>query len=296
MSRQMGLNIELKKGDPEKLNGKLIAYATIDADMESISGSMGSMIKNGILAVQANYVDQRNIRDFFQAEFNISLEKGIEEIIEQARESGGLEGALDPEVVRDKLESMRNMEFIPIPAKIAFFGSEQEILQRDEDVYYLGHFKIVSHAHLCVNSFPILYQAKFREQEHTTVAIEIEEMLQGLDIPKKDTKPASQGKGNHKGFQGNIKDYLLKDLIPKMLYNLGKKEEYDKAEKQFMSFMSESGFADETGPITELIKSNLKDDAAKLSQLELLVERIEALQNENYKKLEIIKKKLEKLK
>jgi hypothetical protein len=289
MSQTPGLNIELKKGDPYKLKGRLIAYATVDPDISTGDGSLGTMIRNGILAVQANYVDQRNIRDFFQAEFGVSLERGIEEIIEQARESGGLEGALDPEVVRDKLESMRNMEFIPIPAKIAFFDSEEQILEKDEDIYYLGHFKIVSHAHLCVNSFPILYQAKFREQEHQAVSREIEEMLGEFESPKR------QQKDSISNFKGDAKDYLLKKMIPKMLYNLANQEEYLKAENQFKSFMVDFAYPEDVDAIIKLVRSDLKDDN-KLAKLELIVEKIQALQNENYEQLEIIKKKMEKLK
>src|SRR6185295_18386061 len=119
--------------------------------------SLEALVRNGILAVQANYVDQRNIRDFFKKEFGISLEKGIQEVIEQAKETGGLEGALDPEAVKERLESMKNADFIPIPAKIALFSSEEEMLQGDADVFYLGEFTVLSHAHLCVNSFPIIY-------------------------------------------------------------------------------------------------------------------------------------------
>ena len=104
MASDFGIKIELKKGNPNKLLGKLIAYATVDADVDESDGNLGSMIRNGILAVQANYVDQRNIRDFFRNEFGVSLEKGIEEIIDQAKDSGGLESALDPEIVREKLE------------------------------------------------------------------------------------------------------------------------------------------------------------------------------------------------
>jgi len=205
-----------------------------------------------------------------------------------------MEGALDPEVVRDKLESMRNIEFIPIPAKIAFFESEQEILQKDEDIYYLGHFKIVSHAHLCVNSFPILYQAKFREQEHMAVTKEIEDMLQGREGPKNQEDSSNQD--SIKTFKGDVKDYLLKNLIPKMIYNQENKEEYLIAENQFKSFMSDFGSPEDTKAIIKLVKSNLKDDKVKLAKLELLVEKIQALQNENYAQLENIKKKMNKLK
>ena len=125
-----GLKVEVKKGDPNRLRGKLIAYVHISGREESNSPmveneaqpSLEALVRNGILAVQANYVDQRNIRDFFRKEFGISLEKGIEEVIEQARETGGLEGALDPEAVKERLESMKNADFIPIPAKVAFFS------------------------------------------------------------------------------------------------------------------------------------------------------------------------------
>ena len=63
------MDIELKKGNPKKLLGKLIAYATVDPDGSQTDSNFNSMIRNGILAVQANYVDQRNNRDFFESEF-----------------------------------------------------------------------------------------------------------------------------------------------------------------------------------------------------------------------------------
>lgn len=296
MKDDLGLNIQKKNGSQDDpLKGKLVAYATVDEDINIDDKTMQSMIKNGILAVQANYVDQRNIRDFFQAEFGVSLEKGIEEIIDQARDSGGLEGALDPDVVRDKLESMRNMEFIPIPAKIAFFESEEEILERSEDIFYLGHFRVISHAHLCVNSFPILYQAKFREQEHLFVTKEINSMLENLESPPTDIDQPDKNGANIQNFKGDVKDYLLTKIIPKMLYNLDNSKEYNKAKMQFELFMDGFGYPEDTESILNLINSNLKDDAIKLARLELLVEKIEALQAEDYSKLEIIKQKMKKL-
>jgi len=292
MASNLGITIELKKGNPNRLLGKLIAYATVESELSDSEGNLASMVRNGILAVQANYVDQRNIRDFFQSEFGVSLEKGIEEIIDQAKDNGGLEGALDPEIVREKLETMKNMEFIPIPAKITFFDSEDEILEREEDIYYLGHFKIISHAHLSVNSFPILYQAKFREQEHEIVSEEIEEMLNNFQ--KNETAVDKNTLTIH-NFNGSIKNYLLKDVIPKMLYNLENKTEYLKAEEQFTSFMKNFSFPEDTREILNLVKSELGSDTNKLTKLELLVEKIQALQNEEYEELEIIKMKLSKL-
>ena len=85
------LRAVLKKGDPERLSGRLIAYVRYErpADSPRAPGEENSpleaLVRNGILAVTANYVEQRDIRDFFRKEFGISLEKGIEEVIEQAR-------------------------------------------------------------------------------------------------------------------------------------------------------------------------------------------------------------------
>ncbi len=280
------LNITIKKGNPHQLHGKLIAYVTIEDSPEGTDSHMDNMIQNGILAVKANYIDQRNIRDFFEIEFGKSLEKGIEDIIDQAKDSGGLESALDPEVVREKLESMRNMEFIPIPAKIAHFQSEEQILEEDADIYYLGHFKIVSHAHLCVNSFPILYQANFREHEQQMVQKEIESMLGDFT----ENQPLSTK--NKRLLKGSLKSHLLKELVPEMIYNLKDKTEYAKSEKLFIDFMSDFGYEEDTKEIIQLIQSDIKVSTYKLEKIELIVDKIEALQNEDYKQLEVIQKKI----
>lgn len=254
-----GIHVEQKKGSSERLNGRLIAYVRIDSGPamreagtpgyitgEMTSGEpaspLSSMVRNGILAVQANYVDQRNIRDFFRAEFGISLEKGIQEVIEQAKETGGLEGALDPEAVKERLESMKNADFIPIPAKVAFFNSEPEMLAQDADVFYLGVFTVITHAHLCVNSFPILYQAYFREQEHRGMEAEIAALLSVIEDPKGLASSADKENSNLKAqsFPGDLKEQLLK-------------------------------------------------------KLELLVAKVEALQKEDFEKLEEIRTDLEKL-
>jgi hypothetical protein len=301
------MHIEQRKGDPEKLKGKLLAYVRIVAEEggegpESYSeGDVGgtepssplnAMVRNGILAVQANYVDQRNIRDFFREEFGISLEKGIQEVIDQAKETGGLEGALDPEAVKERLESMKNADFIPIPAKIAFFNSEEEMLAADADVYFLGHFTVISHAHLCVNSFPIIYQAYFREQEHRAMEREIAALLGTIENPKA-KEPAEAASGNKiQNYQGDVKAHLLKELIPQMIYNLSDPDEYRKALERFRDFMGDFGFPEDVREIVNLIESTPNHDAKVLRKLELLVAKVEALLKEDYEKLEDIRKEL----
>jgi hypothetical protein len=318
-----GMHLEQRKGDPKKLKGKLIAYVRVDTEeSRSASGPAGedsgansgsplaSMVRNGILAVQANFVDQRNIRDFFRDEFGISLEKGIQEVIDQAKETGGLEGALDPDAVKERLDSMKNADFIPIPAKIAFYGSEAEMLAVDADVFYLGTFTVLSHAHLCVNSFPIIYQAYFREQEHRAMEREIAALLGTIEDPRPKagwSGAGEEGDGGGEGGEGNegtprlqtysgdVKAYLLKEIIPKMIYNLSDPPEYKKALRQFKAFMGDFGHPEDIQAIVNLIESTPSHDAKALRKLELLVAKVEALQNEDYEKLEGIRDELGKL-
>lgn len=316
MNLLSGMHMEQRKGDPGKLKGKLIAYVRIEAE-EATSNSieseesgesnspLASMVRNGILAVTANFVDQRTIRDFFREEFGISLEKGIQEVIDQAKETGGLEGALDPEAVKERLDSMKNADFIPIPAKIAFFNSESEMLAGDADVYYLGSFTVLSHAHLCVNSFPIIYQAYFREQEHRAMEREIAALLGTIEEPRRKegegtgaaevAHDAAQGAVRLQTYQGDVKAYLLKDIIPKMIYNLSDPSEYKKALAQFKDFMGDFGYPEDMQAIITLVESTPTHDSKALRKLELLVAKVEALQKEDYEKLEGIRNELGRL-
>jgi hypothetical protein len=283
-----GIHIEQKKGHPQRLAGKLIAYVRLkeldaNSQVNEESSPVAGMVRNGLLAVQGNYVAQRNIRDFFREEFGISLEKGIQEVIDQARQTGGLEGALDPEAVKERLDSMKNADFIPIPAKVAFFDSETEILASAADVYYLGEFEVLSHAHLCVNSFPILYQSCYREQEHREVAEEISSLLSTIENTTIQT------------FAGDVKAFLLRDLIPRMIYSLGDRVEYDRAVNQFKAFMGDFSYPEDMQAILDLVESTPDQDATTLRKLELLVAKIEALQREDFEALERIRRDLKDL-
>ncbi len=286
------LHAEQKKGDPGHLRGRLVAYVRYErpSDEPRLPGEESSpleaLVTNGFLAVTANYVDQRNIRDFFRKEFGISLEKGIEEVIDQARETGGLEGALDPEAVKERLDSMKNADFIPIPAKVAHFSSEEDMLAQDADVYYLGSFTVLSHAHLCVNSFPILYQAYYREQEHRAVERDIAALLRTIEAPQPEAGPPPVP-------PENWKQHLLTVLIPRMMYTReAGGEEHEKSVEDFRSFMEYFGYPEDTNTVLTLIEKTTDFSAATLRKLELMVSKVEALQNEDYERLEEIKREL----
>jgi hypothetical protein len=286
------LRAEQKKGDPAHLRGRLIAYVRFERSPDDgptpgdEASPLEGLVTNGMLAVSANYVDQRNIRDFFRKEFGISLEKGIEEVIDQARETGGLEGALDPEAVKERLDSMKNADFMPIPAKVAHYSSEADMLEQDADVYYLGAFSVLAHAHLCVNSFPILYQAYYREQEHRAVERDIAALLRTIEAPPADASPSAV-------LPENWKQHLLTVLIPRMIYTRGVGgTDHDKSVAEFRDFMANFGFPEDAETVLTLIESTTDFNAPTLRKIELMVSKVEALQSENYERLEEIKREL----
>lgn len=96
-------------------------------------------------------------------------------------------------------------------------------------------------------------------------------------------------------FKGDVKAYLLKDLIPKMIYSLGDSAEYAKALLQFRDFMGDFGYPEDLQEIISLIESTPAHDAKALRKLELLVAKVEALQQEDYVKLEAIRKEIKGL-
>jgi len=286
------LRAEQKKGDPTHLRGRLIAYVRYERPDDEVlspgedASPLAGLVTNGFLAVSANFVDQRNIRDFFRKEFGISLEKGIEEVIEQARDSGGLEGALDPEAVKERLDSMKNADFIPIPAKVAHFSSEADMLEQDADVFYLGSFTVLPHAHLCVNSFPILYQAYYREQEHRSVERDIASLLRTIEAPKVSAEETT-------AIPENWKQHLLTVLIPRMIYTRNDRgADHAKTVGEFRNFMEIFGYPEDGETVLSLIEAAVEFDAATLRKIELMVSKVEALQREDYERLEEIKREL----
>ena len=149
----MLLGIEQKKGNKEHLDGRLTVFAVLDidpAELMSMKNNIASMVYDKFLVAQGNYRDQNNLRDFLKSEMGISLEEGLEEFLDKL---GGLESALDPQKLRDKIENFDEMEdFIPTPAKIVPFHSESEILGQEGDVFFAGTFKNIGNAILSVNN------------------------------------------------------------------------------------------------------------------------------------------------
>jgi hypothetical protein len=147
----MDFDLQQKKGDPGVLDGRITVYAVIDSDpgeLLSAKHAFASMVNNGFLVSQGNFKDQYNFKDFLKSELGISLEEGLEEGLTQLLDRmEGLESTLDPQKLKERLESMDDLnDFIPTPAKIVPFHSEQEIVSQEGDVFFAGAFKNIGNA------------------------------------------------------------------------------------------------------------------------------------------------------
>ena len=117
------LGIEQKKGDANILSGKLIAYARIlpSTDAEPAPAPFQSMVRNGLLVIEGDFRDTNTVRQLLQKELGNNFDEKIDNLIERIQEEGGdLPEGFDPEMIRERINELSNMEVIPIPAKITF--------------------------------------------------------------------------------------------------------------------------------------------------------------------------------
>ncbi len=177
------MNMVQKKGDPQKMHGKLTAYVKVISDSHATQhgeSPIQMMIDTGWLVAQGNYRDQNSLKDFLLQELGTSLddEDGMRDFVEGL---GGIEGALDPEKFREKINQIEEMQdFIPTPAKMVLFKSESDILEQEGDIFFLGEYSNPANANLAVNAMTILYQAQYRETQISKVRSEIDDMIYGL--------------------------------------------------------------------------------------------------------------------
>lgn len=291
----MILNLEQKKGNPFHLHGKVTVYAQIDidaSDLMSLKHPISSMVHNGLLVAQGNFKEQSNLKDFLKSEMGISSDESMEEGLSQLLEKmNGIESALDPQKLKDRLENMGELEeFIPTPAKIVPFHSEQEILDEEGDVFFTGIFKNVGNAVLSVNALPILYQARYREQEHQQVRNEIEHLINQVE-----QTGVPSGSQTIKTPGVNAEERLLKEFIPNMLYWRKEQHSFTGAEQQFRTFMKGYQFQEDVEAIIKIIGSKSELGANEYKLLELYAKKIASIKDENFSAAEGYSKEILKL-
>jgi hypothetical protein len=283
------LGIEQKKGDPNRLDGRLIVYASIDIDPSEIINMkhpVASMVHNGLLVAQGNFKEQSNLRDFLKSEMGVSLEEGLEQIIDKL---DGLEAALDPQKLKEKLENMDELQdFIPTPAKIVPFHSEEEMMEQEGDVFWTGYFKNIGNAVLSVNAFPIFYQARYREQEIESIRSEIENLIAQVE--------GNQTTGEH-FTQSDIDpaERIEKTFIPNLLHNRNNTKEFKKTVEEFRRFLSGYPYSDDIENIISMISETDELTEKQLRILDLYAKKVKAVYREEFKEAEKIREQIKAL-
>jgi hypothetical protein len=283
------LEVEQRRGDPETLDGRLTVYARVDIDPSDLIGSqhpIASMVHNGFLVAQGNYREQNNLRDFLKSEMGLSLEDGLSEFLDKL---DGLEAALDPDKLKEKMSNIDDIQdFIPTPAKIVPFHSEDEILSQEGDVFCTGAFRNMANANLSVNSFPIIYQARFREQQMERVRNEIEMLVSQVEL---DETPEEHF--TNPGIDASGK--ILKEYIPQMLYCRREGEALQAVERRFRSFLKGYRFPEDVERVVNLIRvqGDLGRDHYRL--LELYAKKIGEVGKENFTEVDAIQQQIREL-
>ena len=289
-SKSMTLNIIQKKGDPDHLDGRVTVYAFIDidpSDLMAMKHPIASMVHNGFLVAQGNFKEQTSLKDFLKSEMGISLDEGLGEgLADMLDKMNGIESAIDPQKLKDRLENMGELEdFIPTPAKIVPFHSEQEILSQEGDIFFTGSFKNIGNAVLSVNAVPIIYQARYRELETSKVRNEIELLIS--QIEKTEASPSITSTPGER-----IDEKILKEYIPNMLYCRKEPHTFEGAVQQFRNFMSGYRFKEDIDEIIKIIGEEEELTSKHFRLLELYSKKIAAVKNEDFNAAENYNKEI----
>jgi hypothetical protein len=290
----MQFTIEQKKGDPRLLDGRITVFAMIDTDAGELMNtrhSFASMVHNGFLVSQGNFRDQYNFKDFLKSELGISLEDGLEEGLTALLDRmDGLESTLDPQKLKERLESMDDLnDFIPTPAKIAPFHSEEEILSQEGDVFFAGRFKNIGNAVLSVQALPMLYQAQFREQEGGRIKNEIESLI--AQIEKGDDKPPAQPQGKKQSTE----DHLLREFIPNLLYTRKESHAFEATVRDFRAAMKRYRFPEDIEAIVSIISSKKELSETDNRLLELYAKKITFVEKEDFNTVDSVTREIKQI-
>jgi hypothetical protein len=277
---------ELKKGNPKNLKGQLIVYAKITShdSPDNLKNPVHEMAKNGFLAATGDYRTQNNIGDFLKKELGLSLEDlGNSDNVSIT----GLPEGLNPDFIKRKLDSLKGFEeMIPTPSKLELFETEQEILSRDCDIFFLGEFERLANANLAVNALPILYQSIYREQVTKTIAVEIEKML-----------ASAQNDVTTNHYSNDINDVenkLNSEYLSELIYNRHNPVELEKWIEKLHNYMAGYKYPADVERLIRLITKGDTEQKGIRSLLELYVRKIASFLKEDYKTVGELKKEIEK--
>ncbi len=291
------LNILQKKGDSNALSGRLFVYARIlPGPMPDGPFPWAEMVQSGMLVVTGDFRSTTSLSEFLKKqEIDSGESSDAEGLAERLREMGeDIPEGLSSGELRERLEHMSHLEIIPVPARVVGFPSEEELLKSEGDIFYLGEFIGLQHAHLAVTSFPILYQALYREQASRKSHKDIDELLAQVmsSHPDFGDPVVLELSGTIQEFHGDLHKLLLGQVVPNLVYNLGYPAELDLSMQSFRSFMEGYRWPDDVERFGDALRKLREGDQKQTRHLELLCEKICALQLEQFEKLPQITEEL----
>lgn len=300
------LGIEQKKGNDDKLCGRMIAYAKIlpAPDAQGSGTPFDDMVKNGILALEGDFREQAPQAKIHR-EMNRAVDDKLNNLLETMQEEGmELPENVDVDALRGRLHELSSMEVIPIPARIGNFKSEEEILNEDADIYYIGEYIGLNQAHFCLTTLPIYYQARYREQAKAEeIALlndvlsqfESGEFMDNEDI-QKDLNTLFPDGVTLNTFVGDLNNLLNVRVIP-FLLACENDEVYETQINLFYNFMKDYPQQIDIARIDKAIRDlrQKSDNQTARKMLELSCKKINAIYGEDTKSAEEIEKELASL-
>jgi hypothetical protein len=289
------LGIEQKKGNDEKLCGRMIAYAKILPSPDAQNATpFDDLVKNGLLALEGDFretsmfPETRNIGKSVDSKLNNLLESMQEEGIE-------LPDNVDIDSLRNRLHELSNMEVIPIPARIGNFASEEDIMKENADVYYIGEYIGLNQAHFCLTTLPIYYQARYREQAKAAEINLLNEMLSQFesgammdnDDIQKDTDELFPAGLTLNTFVGDLDNLLNVRVIP-FLLACENDSDYETQIALFYNFMKDYPQQEDITRVDHAIRELRKrgDNQSARKLLELSCKKINSIYSEDTKTAE----------
>ena len=263
---------------------------------------------DGILAIQGDY---SKIPDFesFRNNLQQSLPRSLQEILKHILEDDEIKENLDKakkisfSVIPQKGNDWLG-DFFPVPAQLVPFQSEEALLSEDSDIYFLGEFASISSAHLFLTGFPILYQAKYREQTELQKEKEVDELLAEIDSEKNNPAQleslALHLEGNLSNYEGNLKELLDTQVLPKIMYIIERNdaENFKAGINSFRRFMCSYPHQQDIEKMISILQNineKKRPNPNDSRNLTLLCRKMSALHHEEFEILPEIQKELENI-
>jgi len=254
--------LEFKKGNPEKLEGKVVVYAE---NLGLCGEERCAKLKYPYLFATANLAEQEEIKERVE-------ELMSTELVEKLKEMGA------PQEVLDALKDPENRpKIFPMACRQGEFDSLDEIKQMDADVIYAGKISCISMAMQCLMGIAQAYMMNYITQ--------LEESVKTNGV----VKPT---------FTDRYTNYSSDDFRKKLCELVGglmdtiNNQNYDafnQIKANIVAFTRSSPFFPDVTNLIGIAQTGIRN---KLNVMDLYVEKIVAICAEDYKKAGQLDKKI----